>query len=192
MKRHGINWRFFAFHNNENYYSYDCITNKIYKIEHLLYQAINDANISLIKQKNKNFYENVIKKRNISKKQELKNNKISIDNSKCCVTLDFSNTCNLDCKYCYRKKSEVSKLSKDELEKIVKYIKTDYFPSAKDYSFSLGYTSESSLDLDYLIFFDTLIAKYEGYLFNETDFSISEFIEIYSLVDCNIKLKQDI
>ena len=189
MKKYGINWRFFTFHNNENYYSYDCITNKIYKIECLLYQAINAANIRLIKQKNECFYKNVIKKRNISKKQELKNNKISIDNNKCCVTLDFSNTCNLDCKYCYRKKSEVSKLSKNEVEKIVKYIKTIYFPSAKDYSFSLGYTSESSLDLDYLIFFDTLIAKYEGYLFKETDFSISEFTEIYSFLPEEIKKK---
>ena len=138
MKKYGINWRFFTFHNNENYYSYDCITNKIYKIECLLYQAINDANIRLIKQKNECFYKNVIKKRNISKKQELKNNKISIDNNKCCVTLDFSNTCNLDCKYCYRKKSEVSKLSKNEVEKNSQIYKNYIFSICKRLFLQLG------------------------------------------------------
>ena len=57
-----------------------------------------------------------------------------------------------------------------DLDTIIESIINNIYPNASEYSFSFSYTSESSLDLESLRYFDSLIAKYEGYLFSEKDF----------------------
>ncbi|MCF0125880.1 MAG: radical SAM protein [Clostridia bacterium] len=103
-----------------------------------------------------------------------------VNDDRCFVTINFSNKCNLDCKYCYREKNEKSALTSQSLEEIVKYVKTIYYPNASQYIFSLGYTSESSLDLEKLRYFDYLIGQYEGYLFSTDE--ISEDIALKILI----------
>lgn len=182
-------FRFYLFSLDSSYYCYDCFTNKIYEVDQVLFEYIKREDIKMIKEKYVFFYKKVILKKEITKRQVLKCNKKSFHDEKCCVTLDFSNNCNMDCKYCYRNKYEKSKLKKEDFDKILDYIKNKYFPSAKEYSFSLGYTSESSLDLDDLIYFDSLIAKNEGYLFEYNDFSLKKLIQIFNYLPKKITQK---
>lgn len=83
-------------------------------------------------------------------------------------------------------------MSKKDLESLVRFIKYDFMPEASEYCFSLCYTSESSLDIDYLLFFDSLIAKYEGYLFSEEKFSNVQAKEIFNWLPNVIKDKYKI
>lgn len=80
-------------------------------------------------------------------------------------------------------------MSKEDLESLIRFLKYDFMPEATEYCFSLCYTSESSLDIDYLLFFDSLIAKYEGYLFSEEKFSNLQAIEIFNWLPVAIKDK---
>lgn len=100
------------------------------------------------------------------KEQHIKS--VSVNKAFC--TINISNHCNLSCTYCYRNKKETSHLRLKDLDTIIESIINNIYPNASEYSFSFSYTSESSLDLESLRYFDSLIAKYEGYLFSEKDF----------------------
>ena len=96
------------------------------------------------------------------KEQHIKS--VSVNKAFC--TINISNHCNLSCTYCYRNKKETSHLRLKDLDTIIESIINNIYPNASEYSFSFSYTSESSLDLESLRYFDSLIAKYEGYLFS--------------------------
>lgn len=57
-------------------------------------------------------------------------------------------------------------LSNKQLKEIMNYVTQVYQSNASQYIFSLCYTSESSLDLMKLKYFDYLIGQNEGYLFS--------------------------
>lgn len=156
-------WRFCLFEEKNKYFLYTGWSQRIFEIKKGLYNLIKERNLREIKTLNKDFYNYIDKETPIKIRPY-------IENKKCHVTLNFSNKCNLNCSYCYRNKNDFSELSNSEIESIFKYIINIYMPDAELYSFSFCFTSESSNDLDKLIFIDNLIAKYEGYLFQENDF----------------------
>jgi radical SAM protein with 4Fe4S-binding SPASM domain len=162
MFRRNINWRFHFFIVNNKNYCFDCNTHRIISINNKLQKIIENKNYDSLKSQYSEFYKTIFikKKFQIIKKKE----------ENCCVTINFSNTCNLNCSYCYRDKKDISKLTIEELEDILLYVHNIYMPDAKQYIFSLGFTSESSLNIEYLIAFDKLIGKYEGYLFSDKIF----------------------
>lgn len=174
-------WNIYLFSVNDKHFCYNCITNKIYQLSSDLFFNINNKNI---KRTYNTFYK-------ILKTKDQKYSP-SASPTKCIVTLNFSNTCNLHCSYCYRNKNENKKMSKEEIENIIKFIKYEYMPEANEYVFSLCYTSESSFDLDYLVFFDSLIAKYEGYLFENNDFIYFSPKEIFKILPSSILNKYNI
>lgn len=173
------------FEENGQNYVFDCFTNKIYSLMEELTELLKKQRYLLIKIKYPNFYNKILKQ------QEIKP-KIVKKNKKCIATINFSNNCNLDCKYCYRNKNDKGKMSKEDLESLVRFLKYEFMPEATEYCFSLCYTSESSLDIDYLLFFDSLIAKYEGYLFSKEKFTNVQAMEIYNWLPDVIKNKYKI
>lgn len=178
-------WRFYFFEESGQNYVFDCFTNKIYSLMEELTELLKKQRYLLIKIKYPNFYNKILKQ------QEIKP-KIVKKNEKCIATINFSNNCNLDCKYCYRNKNDKGKMSKEDLESLVRFLKYEFMPEATEYIFSLCYTSESSLDIDYLLFFDSLIAKYEGYLFSKEKFTNVQVMEIYNWLPDVIKNKYKI
>lgn len=156
-------WRFYFFQNDNSYYCFDCFTHKIYFINHDLYQLLKKFKYKDIKKQYSKFYKQILKASPFIVND--------LKDDRCFVTVNFSNKCNLKCTYCYRKKDNEVTLSKESLRDIVQYVKNIYFPNASQYIFSLCYTSESSLDLEKLKYFDYLIGKYEGYLFSPEEIS---------------------
>lgn len=174
-------WRFHFFQIDNGYYCFDCFTHTIYSLNTNLYE-------SLINQKYKDI------KRNYSKfyKQILKASPFTINDfqdDKCYVTINFSNKCNLNCKYCFRKKEHGNSIQNQSLEGIIKYVKNIYYPDASQYIFSLCYTSESSLELDKLKYFDFLIGQYEGYLFSPEEEIENDIVTILNKLPQNITEK---
>lgn len=105
--------------------------------------------------------------------KSLYDNKIAFEKHiepKCFVTIDYSTKCDLNCTYCFRNKQDNTKLSINDLEKIIQFAMTKYRPDSNEYVFSLGLTSEPLLDIALLKQFDSLLAKYEGYLFTKESF----------------------
>ncbi len=179
-------WRFFFFVESGQNYVFDCFTNKIYALNNELTELLENQRYLFIKIKYPDFYNKILKY------QEVKPRRTNKKNERCIATINFSNNCNLNCKYCYRNKNDKNKMAKEDLESLVRFIKYDFMPEAADYCFSLCYTSESSLDLDYLLFFDSLIAKYEGYLFSKDKFSNNQITEIFNWLPIEIKNKYKI
>lgn len=177
-------WRYYLFEVDAQKFCFDSFTYKIYSLNQKLYELLRDVDFKTIKKQFPIFYKKVILKK------ELKGNNIKQNTKKQCnVAVNISNKCNLDCAYCYRDKSERSSLSDKDLESIIKYIKFNYMPDAEGYCFSFCNTSESSLDLDKLIYFDSLIAKYEGYLFSRKNIKAKQLLKLYKRFPDNIKNK---
>lgn len=82
--------------------------------------------------------------------------------------------------------------SKSELDKLVNFFRNEFMPDAEEYCFSLAYTGEASLHLDYLLFFDSLIAKYEGYLFSQELFTENNPLELFKSLPLDIQKKYNI
>ena len=102
------------------------------------------------------------------------------------LTINFSNKCNLNCRYCYRHKDNknVMELNKafDVLEYTNKYFKTNN----DEIIFSLDMTAEAFLDYDKIVKFDDKLAEYENLYIEESEIvSISPF-------DFLKKLKSDL
>ena len=91
-----------------------------------------------------------------------------LPDEKCYVSVNLSSTCNMNCSYCF--KVNQPRIKKSTLEEIFKYVTEEYYPDAKEFVFSVGYSSEPLLDLNLIDFLDELIAKKEGFLFHEEDF----------------------
>lgn len=151
-------WRFYFFSENGTEYCFDCFTHKIFSLSSDLKTLLEAGDYKKVKHGYKKFYKSILCKE-IFKPEILQENK-------CCITINFSNNCNLNCSYCYRNKAEKSKLEIKDAERILQFALEEYMPDAESYSFTGCMTSESSLDLNYLKAFDTAIAKYEGYLFS--------------------------
>ena len=175
-------WRFFFYMHNSKRFCYDCYTNKIYLLSDLLYNLLKSHKYAKIRKYNSTFFENILQ---TTEKQP----HIYSENN-CVVTIDFSNTCNLCCKYCYTKKNQnIIKTKKEDLEQIIRFFRFDFMPNAEQFCFSLGYSGESSFELDYLIHFDSLIAKYEGYLFSESLFENKYPSDVFTILPEEIKRK---
>ena len=87
---------------------------------------------------------------------------------KCYVSINLSSSCNMNCSYCF--KVNQSRIKKDTLEEIFNYVTEEYYPNAKEFVFSVGYSSEPFLDLELIDYLDELIAKKEGFLIHDEDF----------------------
>ena len=61
------------------------------------------------------------------------------------VSINLSSSCNMSCSYCF--KTIQHKLQKKVLSDIFKYVTEIYYPNAKEYIFSVGYSSEPLEDL---------------------------------------------
>lgn len=98
MFRRNINWRFHFFIVNNKNYCFDCNTHRIISINNKLQKIIENKNYDSLKSQYSEFYKTIFikKKFQIIKKKE----------ENCCVTINFSNTCNLNCSYCYYNKPE--------------------------------------------------------------------------------------
>lgn len=156
-------WRFYFFRENGKDYCFDCFTHKLFSLSTDLKSLLEAGDYKKIKHDYKKFYKSILCK-DIFKPEILQENK-------CCITINFSNNCNLNCSYCYRNKAEKSKLEMNDAERILQFALAEYMPDAESYSFTGCMTSESSFDLDYLKAFDSAIAKYEGYLFSSETLS---------------------
>lgn len=177
-------WRFYLFQNDNYFYCFDCFTHKIFCINQKLYELLKNNEYRDIKKQYKKFYKQILQAKPFITKEYKEN--------RCFVTINFSNKCNLNCKYCFKNKESTLRdisLSKTSLEEIVKYVKNIYFPDASEYIFSLCYTSESSFDLDKLKYFDYLIGQYEGYLFSHDDLTEENLIKIFEALPKKITEK---
>lgn len=63
-------------------------------------------------------------------------------------------------------------MTNEEIDEVFDYVIHKHNPNAECYSFSLCLDSESSLEIEKLKYIDSLVAKYEGYLFYEEDFKL--------------------
>lgn len=176
------NWRYYFFEEEKQKFCFDCFTYKIFSFNSELYDYLKKKNYKAIKKQYPIFYKKVITQKEMIDKS-------SIYFKKCNVTINISNKCNLDCIYCYRDKSEKSFLTENDLDEIFKYIINDYMPEADCYSLSFCNTSESTLDLNKLIYIDSLIAKYEGYLFSKKNSNEKQLWELYKRLPKSIKDK---
>lgn len=177
-------WRFFLFETNDKKFCFDCFTYKIYSLSQGLYNLLERVDFRLIKKQFPIFYKKVIIKPEIKDKGKKRKHE-----KQCNVTINISNKCNLNCIYCYRNKNETSFLTESDLNEIIRYIKFDYMPDATGYSLTLCNTSESSLDLKKLIYVDSLIAEFEGYLFSRDNISEKKLIQLYEYLPDFIKSK---
>ena len=175
--------RFYVFENDKNHYCFDSINHKIFLTNDFLSSLIKNNNVETIRKKYTDFYKKVIRKR--------PKRIIPPQVSECNVTINPSNNCNLNCKYCYRDKNLKAKLSNEDLEKIISYVKKCYYPKANQYNFSLSYTSESSLDLKVLRYFDYLIGENEGYLFSKNEISKKNLWRLFQKLPLEIRSKYD-
>lgn len=173
--------RFFFFNENNKYYCFDDISHKIFFLDKKLFSLLQENKITEIRREYRKFYKTVI----LRKRTNFRNRK----NENCYVTINFSTNCNLNCKYCFRNKKDSTTLSTTELKDIIEYVKKYYFPKAKKYVFSLCYTSESSLEIEKLKYFDFLIGQYENYLFNRKQISNIKAIHIYKELPTPLKIK---
>lgn len=167
-------WRFFFFEQENDYYCFDCITQKILLLTPELMRYLKDSNYKLIQKNYPTFNKQILLKEDLNNKSQQRAN-----NKKCCVTINISNNCNLDCVYCYRNKQDKNSLDKESIKNILIYLITQYMPEAESYSLSLCNTSESSLELEKLIYIDSLIAEYEGYLFSKEKDNKYSLIQLY-------------
>ncbi len=177
------NWRFYIYSENGKNFCFDSFTHKIYTLSDELKKMLEQGEYWSIKHKFNKFYSSVI---NVEKFYP---SKLLESEKKCCITINFSNNCTLNCAYCYRNKNEKSKLDSSDAEKILKYALEEYMPDADSYSFTGCMTSESSLDLDYLKSFDSAIAKYEGYLFTKEVLQENKAADLFSRLPDEIKEK---
>lgn len=174
-------WRFYFFQQSEKKYCFDSFTHKIFELSDELFALLQNRMYKEIQSKYKVFYKSIIKCKPCQK---------SVKQSKeCLITIDFSNKCNLNCKYCYREKKETASLSFKELHEIFEYVTQIYDPSASAYNFSLCYTSESSFDLEKLKYIDILLGQYEGYLFSEKQISRNKADLLFSKLPLDIQNK---
>ena len=181
IDKRGIYWRFYIFEIEKFIYCFDTIQHTIFSLNNELAEMIKKNDSKAIRLKYKKFYKSVIKSKQI---------KIQYPETKNCnVTINVSNNCNLNCNYCYRNKSEQSTLSNKDLKEIMHYITQKYYPDAKQYNFSFSYTSESSLDLKQLNYFDYLIGENEGYLFDKKDLSEYDASKIFFKLPKEIQRK---
>lgn len=174
-------WRFFSYESDGRFYLYDCFSLKLFSIQKELYGLLKQHDGYKIKKNFPEFYKKIIKEKQVKIKQD--------NDNVCNVTINFSNYCNLDCVYCYRNKKNKNHMDKQEIKNILSFILNDYMPNASGYVFSLCYTSESTLDLEDLIYFDSLIAEFEGHLFNKDDLSFSNAKMIFNALPNEIKHK---
>lgn len=177
-------WRFYLYTFEENHYCFDCFTHKIYTINSILYTLLKFRKLYLLRKKFPKFYTDIILQKAfipVIKSEE-----------KCCIAINYSNRCNLKCSYCYRDKNDTSRLTKENLEEIIFWATNVYMPNAKQYCFSLGFTSEPSLELDYLKYFDKLIGKHEGYLFSEKNFTKRTAKDLFEQLPTSLQSKYKI
>ncbi len=167
-------WRFYFLKYDDFYYCFDCFTHKIYSLSQDLYKLLRNNKYGEIKKRYLKFYKQILKISSF-KAKDFKDNK-------CYVSINFSNKCNLNCKYCFRQKNKNSTLTKQSLREIIEYVKKVYLPEATEYIFSLCYTSESSLDLEKLKYFDYLIGQYEEYLFFPGELSEEDILKILAKI----------
>ncbi len=110
-----------------------------------------------------------------------------------CVQINVSNSCNLNCTYCYRDKHNNEKMSIETFRKVLDWTINEYYPHAKQYVFSLSMSSESSVDLPILKQFNEEIEKYKKehnikvplilwYMTNGTNIT-EEFLNFFKLHD---------
>ncbi len=180
-RRMVLDKRFYFFNTENQYYCFDSYTHKIFTLSEELLFLLKNKQYKNIKQKYKKFYNKILIKKHFKAK-------VASDNN-CTVTINLSNKCNLSCLYFYRDKKQKSELSNEELKKIIHYIITKYQPYAKQYIFSLSYTSESSFDLDKLKYFDFLIGENEGYLFSKKQISQKKALRIFKQLPKTIQEK---
>lgn len=174
-------WKFYFFNTQQDFFCFDAFSHTILRLSEELYNLLITKKVSDIKRKYKHFYSLILTNQQFP---------IEVSNTtNCIVTLNFSNKCNLNCKYCYRKKDETFELSKSQIKEIFDYIAKQYYPKASQYIFSVCYTSESSFDLDKIKYIDKLIGHYEGYLFSEEQISTATAMELYSNLPKDLKEK---
>ena len=177
-------WRYYFFEVEQQKFCFDCFTHKIYSLNQELYDTLKKNDFKATKKQYPVFFKKII-----SKKELIDKKSKNTENTICKVTINISNKCNLDCIYCYRDKSEKSFLTENNLEEIFKYLKEYYMPKASCYSLTLCNTSESTLDLNKLIYIDSLIAKYEGYLFSKDNSNEKKLHKLYKRLPEHLKLK---
>jgi|WetSurMetagenome_2_1015567.scaffolds.fasta_scaffold08501_2 radical SAM protein with 4Fe4S-binding SPASM domain len=117
-------------------------------------------------------------------------NKISFqeyNEPKCFVTINYSTKCDLNCTYCFRNKKNSMRLTINDLENIIQFAMSEYRPDSNEYVFSLGFTSEPLLDIALLKQFDSMLAKYEGYLFTKDSFCSITPRELFLSLPVEIK-----
>lgn len=173
--------RFYLFSMENEFFCFDSFLHKIFLLNEELYFLLKDKKIKLIKKKYTQFYSKIFKAHPFLPKEK--------KNTDCAVTINLSNKCNLNCLYCYRQKNKNTSLSNKQLNEIMDYVTQVYQPNASQYIFSLCYTSESSLDLMKLKYFDYLIGQNEGYLFSHKNITESKAKLLFESLPIFIKTK---
>ena len=100
-------WKFYFFNTQQDFFCFDAFSHTILRLSEELYNLLITKKVSDIKRKYKHFYSLILTNQQFP---------IEVSNTtNCIVTLNFSNKCNLNCKYCYRKKDETFELSKSQI-----------------------------------------------------------------------------
>ena len=176
-----FNRRFFLFSLDNYFFIYDNKTQVIYKVNGALYKLFFQKSILKILLKYPKFFKKIF----LSKFRKLEIH----DNFNCNITLNYTNKCNLDCKYCYRDKNDINELSDLQITQIIDYIINVYNPTAKRYSIAPSFTSESSIDCDRLLLIDKVLAMNEGYYYSTAFYNDTDIRTIYDSIPESIKNK---
>lgn len=155
--------RFFSFSTEKNCYVYDKFSNSINRIDKDLFIEFENGNFDT------DTYSSKEKEQKLAFFLNQKEPVFSFHpDEKCYVSINLSSSCNMNCSYCF--KVNQSRIKKDTLEEIFNYVTEEYYPNAKEFVFSVGYSSEPFLDLELIDYLDELIAKKEGFLIHDEDF----------------------
>jgi len=168
--------KFYSLATSTSKYIYECFSRKVFKVSDDIYKklTLNDFSDENLSERDKivlNFLSSIPAPQSLMPNQK-----------RCCITINFSNRCNLGCKYCFRNQNDSSKLTKQELREIIDFAVTRYMPDASEYPFSVDFSSEPFMDFDLLKEIDDIFADYEGYLLTENDFhniSIESFWQFF-------------
>lgn len=171
------NWGYFLFEENKHYYIFETFSGSIKKISKSLF----------IKLKKDNFLENTIKEIEGFFPNNFKGFPHNED-KKCFVTLDFTNKCNLNCTYCFKTEKKYKNMNEEDIDDVLDFIETKFMPNASIYTFSVGYTTEVSLNLSFIKSLDTAILKHEKQLLDEDSFRCSPS-EVYKRLPLSLQEK---
>lgn len=143
------NSRFYVFETKENKWIYDSVKFQLYSISNSLFNELNNVQHDLSSMDFSELLEFQIFLKEIEEDVKEDTN-YKLESNMCVAMISLGNNCNLNCSYCYRKKTENQTVNIEHVRNAIKFILTGYKKKPSNYIFTFSMNSESSRDLPLL------------------------------------------